>query len=43
MLRFLMENRMSWILPICIALALLAWLAWSITSTPESPFAYRLD
>lgn len=41
LLTFLKEHPLSWTLPIGIVFALLGYLAWSMTETPENPFAYR--
>ena len=43
LLTFLREHPLSWILPIVIVFGRIFWLAWSITATPENPFAYRAD
>ena len=43
LLTFLKEHPLAWTLPIVIVFALLGLLAWSMTETPENPFAYRAD
>jgi hypothetical protein len=40
-LDFLRQHKLAWILPIVIFAALVAVVAWRMSATPESPFAYR--
>lgn len=41
LLAFLRANKIWWITPIVIFLALLAYLAWQAANTPHDPFDYR--
>jgi hypothetical protein len=38
---FLRQRKLAWILPIVIFAALVAVVAWRMSVTPKSPFAYR--
>lgn len=40
MLAFLRENKRYWVPPILVFLAVLAYLAWRASQTPDSPFEY---
>lgn len=40
-LQFLRDNKVWWITPIVVFLALLVFLAWKASQTPDSPFTYR--
>ncbi len=40
-LDFLKHNKRWWVPPIVVFFALLIYLAWKVSQTPESPFEYR--
>jgi hypothetical protein len=40
-LAWLKTNKVAWMLPILVFLAVLLVVAWKIAHTPDDPFAYR--